>query len=111
MQSSDYSARFFFQFIAELIFLFFVLVAKQSFQFSTIDDENGEKLDEMFQLKPSFLRVQPSRCILPPKFIFYAQKVRDFTVYEDDVWMISYPRTGKCFKIRSILNKHSCIVH
>ncbi|XP_011706343.1 PREDICTED: uncharacterized protein LOC105461539, partial [Wasmannia auropunctata] len=72
-------------------------VSKGSIVFSTIDDEAGEKLDEIFGLKPSFVRVQPSRCLLPPKIIFYAQKIRDMTVYEDDVWMISFPRTGKCF--------------
>ncbi|CAL1686315.1 unnamed protein product [Lasius platythorax] len=69
-------------------------VAKESFVFSTVEDEKGEKLDEMFGVKPSFLRVLPGRCLLPPKIVFYAQKIRDFTVYEDDVWMVSHPRTG-----------------
>ncbi|XP_011259794.1 sulfotransferase family cytosolic 1B member 1 [Camponotus floridanus] len=69
-------------------------MAKESFVFSTIEDEKGEKLDEMFGVKPSFLKVLPSQSLLPPKIVFYAQKIRDLTVYEDDVWMISYPRTG-----------------
>jgi hypothetical protein len=69
----------------------------QSFVFSTMENEKGRKLDEMFGVRPSFLRVQPSNCLLPPKFVFYAQKIRDLIVYEDDVWMISHPRTGKCF--------------
>jgi len=69
----------------------------QSFVFSTIENENGRKLDEMFGVKPSFLKVQPGNCLLPLQFVFYAQKIRDLTIYEDDVWMISYPRTGKYF--------------
>lgn len=73
-------------------------VAKESFVFSTVEDEKGEKLDEMFGVKPSFLKVLPSHCLMPPKIVFYAQKIRDFTVYEDDVWMVSYPRTGNNFK-------------
>ncbi|XP_020281656.1 sulfotransferase family cytosolic 1B member 1 [Pseudomyrmex gracilis] len=69
-------------------------MAKESIVFSTLDDEIGQKLDKMFAAKPSFLRVSPGRCLLPPTFVFCAQKIRDFTVYEDDVWVISYPRTG-----------------
>ncbi|XP_039310823.1 luciferin sulfotransferase [Solenopsis invicta] len=69
-------------------------MAKESIVFSTMDDETGEKLDEIFGTKPSLVKVQPSRCLLPPKIIFYAQKIRDMPVYEDDVWMISFPRTG-----------------
>ncbi|XP_018392596.1 PREDICTED: estrogen sulfotransferase-like [Cyphomyrmex costatus] len=69
-------------------------MAKKSIVFSTMDDETAEKLDEVFGLKPSLVKVQPSCCLLPPKIIFYAQKIRDMPVYEDDVWMISFPRTG-----------------
>lgn len=74
----------------------FFAVGKGSIMFSTIDDETGEKLDEIFGMKPTVVKVQPSRCLLLPKIIFYAQKIRDMTVYEDDVWMISFPRTGEC---------------
>ncbi|XP_071625542.1 luciferin sulfotransferase-like [Temnothorax longispinosus] len=69
-------------------------MGKGSIVFSTMDDETGEKLDEVFGVKPSFVKVQPSHCLLPPKIIFYAQKIRDMPVYEDDIWMISFPRTG-----------------
>ncbi|CAL1686316.1 unnamed protein product [Lasius platythorax] len=70
-------------------------VAKESFVFSTVEDEKlDEKLDDMIQMKSSFLRVLPGRCLLPLKIVLYAQKIRDLTVYEDDVWMVSYPRTG-----------------
>ncbi|XP_011646240.1 sulfotransferase family cytosolic 1B member 1 [Pogonomyrmex barbatus] len=67
---------------------------KNTFVFSTTDDEEGKKLDEMFGIKPTFLRVQPSGALLPSKIVHYAQKIRDFQVYEDDIWLISYPRTG-----------------
>lgn len=67
--------------------------------FSTLDDETGKKLDEVFGVKPSLMKVHPSRCLIPPKFIFYAQKIRDMPVYEDDIWMLSFPRTGECLKI------------
>ncbi|XP_034944435.1 luciferin sulfotransferase-like [Chelonus insularis] len=62
--------------------------------FRTIDDNNGKKLDKMFGVKSSFLSVEPSGCIIPPHFVFLATKIRDMEVYDDDVWMVSYPRTG-----------------
>ncbi|KAL0103128.1 hypothetical protein PUN28_017452 [Cardiocondyla obscurior] len=48
----------------------------------------------MFAYKPSFLKVQPGRCLMPPTIVFFAQRIRDMQVYEDDTWLISYPRTG-----------------
>ncbi|XP_071557247.1 luciferin sulfotransferase-like [Temnothorax nylanderi] len=69
-------------------------MGKGSIVFSTIDDETGEKSDEIFGVKPSLVKVQPSGCLFPAKMIFYAQRIRDMPVYEDDIWMISFPRTG-----------------
>ncbi|KOC59248.1 Estrogen sulfotransferase [Habropoda laboriosa] len=67
---------------------------KKSISFTTIEGDVGQRLDKMFHVKSSFLRVQPSHCLLPPNFVFYATKIRDMEIYEDDVWMVSYPRTG-----------------
>lgn len=63
--------------------------------FKTVDGDVGARLDKMFGVKSSFLRVEPSHCLLPPQFVFLGPRIRDMTVYEDDVWMVSYPRTGK----------------
>ncbi|XP_034178892.1 sulfotransferase 2 [Osmia lignaria lignaria] len=62
--------------------------------FVTIEGDAGERLDRMFGVKSSFLRVEPGNCLLPPHFVFYGTKIRDMDVYDDDVWMVSYPRTG-----------------
>ncbi|EFN86019.1 Sulfotransferase family cytosolic 1B member 1 [Harpegnathos saltator] len=62
--------------------------------FTYLEDKTAEKLDEMYGFKPSFLKVQPSQCLLPVQFVFYAQKIRNLKVYEDDIWMVSFPRTG-----------------
>ncbi|XP_050304366.1 uncharacterized protein LOC126741932 [Anthonomus grandis grandis] len=34
------------------------------------------------------------KCLLPPYFSEIQQKIFDFSVREDDVWLISFPRTG-----------------
>ncbi|XP_011875827.1 PREDICTED: sulfotransferase 1C2A-like [Vollenhovia emeryi] len=31
---------------------------------------------------------------MPPSYVLYAQKIRDMPVYDDDIWIISFPRTG-----------------
>ncbi|XP_053669265.1 luciferin sulfotransferase-like [Anopheles marshallii] len=36
----------------------------------------------------------PPAAIVPAKFRNYAQQVRDFQVYEDDVWIVTYPKCG-----------------
>ncbi|XP_066581898.1 luciferin sulfotransferase [Prorops nasuta] len=62
--------------------------------FSTIEGKVGEKLDEIFGVKSSFLRVNPGLCLLPPQYVFYAKRIRDMQIRDDDVWMVSFPRTG-----------------
>lgn len=66
----------------------------QQLTFKTVDGDVGARLDKMFGVKSSFLRVEPSYCLLPPQFIFLGTKIRDMTIYHDDVWLVSYPRTG-----------------
>lgn len=82
----------------------FFIVDKKPITFTTVEGDAGAKLDKIFQVKSSFLRVQPSDCLLPPHFVFYGSRIRDMEVYEDDVWMVSYPRTGEyiCHLIRFI---------
>ncbi|XP_076240816.1 sulfotransferase 2 [Calliopsis andreniformis] len=67
---------------------------KKPISFTTVEGEVGRRLDKFFGIKSSFMRVEPSNCLLPPQFVFYATRIRDLEVYEDDVWLISYPRTG-----------------
>lgn len=70
-------------------------VERKPLSFTTIEGDVGQRLDKMFGVKSSFLTVEPGRCLLPPQFVFYGTRIRDMEIYEDDVWMVSYPRTGK----------------
>lgn len=60
----------------------------------SLDAVYSEKLDEMFKKKDSFLEFNPGKCLLPELFSDVAQKVLDADVREDDLWFISFPRTG-----------------
>ncbi|XP_023245064.1 sulfotransferase 1 family member D1-like [Copidosoma floridanum] len=62
--------------------------------YTTIEGTIGKKLDKMFGVKYSFLRVKPGDCLLPPQYVFIGSRIRDLEVHDSDVWMVSYPRTG-----------------
>lgn len=34
------------------------------------------------------------KCLLPMKFLQYSKRIHDLTVYEDDTWVLSYPKCG-----------------
>lgn len=40
------------------------------------------------------LDTPPARAIVSAKYQSYAQQVRDFQVYEDDVWIVTFPKCG-----------------
>lgn len=66
-----------------------------SLTFETLQGPFGEKADRYFGLKGSLVEVTPGKCLMPPLFEKIGQEVLDAEVREDDVWLISYPRTGK----------------
>ncbi|CAD6225909.1 GSCOCG00005789001-RA-CDS [Cotesia congregata] len=63
-------------------------------KFTTVEGKVGATLDRMFGVQTSFLRVEPGNCLLPPQYVTLGKKIRDMEIYPDDVWMVSYPRTG-----------------
>ncbi|KAK6622471.1 hypothetical protein RUM43_012828 [Polyplax serrata] len=62
--------------------------------YEKIEGEEGEKLDELFGIKDCLIEVNPGRVILPPDFKDIGERIMDLKVREDDVWLVSYPRTG-----------------
>ncbi|KAK2575934.1 hypothetical protein KPH14_007296 [Odynerus spinipes] len=69
-------------------------MSRKPITFSTVEGDVADKLDHMFGVRPSFFKAEPGNCLLPPHYVFLAKKIRDMEIYEDDVWIISYPRTG-----------------
>lgn len=54
----------------------------------------GEKLDNFFQRKNGFVAVNPGDVIMPKKYQEICKDIIECDVRMDDIWMISYPRTG-----------------
>lgn len=36
----------------------------------------------------------PSSCLLVRKYQQFAERIRDFVVYPDDIWIVTYPKCG-----------------
>lgn len=35
------------------------------------------------------------KCCLPVPFVKYEKRIHDFRIFEDDVWVLTYPKCGK----------------
>lgn len=69
-------------------------VEMTSISVKPVEAAYAEKLDKIFGKKDSLVEYNPGRCLLPTTFEDVAQKVLDADVREDDLWFISFPRTG-----------------
>lgn len=38
--------------------------------------------------------LEPSHCVLPSQYLQYADRIRNLTVYKDDVWVVTFPKCG-----------------
>lgn len=63
-------------------------------EFSNPSAEIAKKYDELFPVQNCFIEVNPGKVYLPRKFADIGESIKDLPVYDDDVWLVSYPRTG-----------------
>lgn len=54
----------------------------------------GARLDSFFQRDNGFVEVNPGHVIMPRKYQDICKDIVECDVRTDDIWMISYPRTG-----------------
>ena len=66
-----------------------------SVRYDRLEGALAERLDSMFGIPGCLVEVNPGRVLLPPKYIDLGQRIKDLDVRPDDVWVVSYPRTGK----------------
>lgn len=61
-----------------------------------LDDETSKKMQDACKdlMAPPEIRMLPSGCVLPAKFLEYIQRIRDMEVRPDDIWVCSYPKCG-----------------
>lgn len=63
--------------------------------FSPLNNGPGYNLDKLFQKdKGVFVEVHPGNVVLPKKFCDMSDQILNLPVRHDDIWLVSYPRTG-----------------
>lgn len=68
------------------------------------DDDMMDYLNKYMVLYTNRTLYNPiDKCLLPSMFRKFEQRIRDMEVYEDDTWMLSFPRSGKwCVRLWGI---------
>jgi hypothetical protein len=64
--------------------------------YSRVDEAFSDRLESLFGMKDGgLIEINPGRILMPPRFKEVAQRIVNMEVRPDDIWLISYPRTGK----------------
>lgn len=63
--------------------------------YESLQGEEAEKLDELFGIKNCLIEVNPGKVLLPPEYKDCGERIHNLEIREDDVWLVSYPRSGK----------------
>jgi hypothetical protein len=64
-------------------------------KFDKVEENVLKKLDKLFGVENCLIEVNPGNVLLPPKYAEIGERILNLEVRSDDVWLISYPRTGK----------------
>ncbi|XP_049831461.1 luciferin sulfotransferase-like isoform X1 [Schistocerca gregaria] len=67
-----------------------------TFKYEPFKDENFDYVAENGSdvFSQGVIRVSPSECVLPAAYMEIALKIKNFKVYEDDIWVVSFPKCG-----------------
>ncbi|XP_058812239.1 luciferin sulfotransferase [Topomyia yanbarensis] len=63
-------------------------------EYRTLETELNERLDTFFCKKNSLIEVNPGGVLMPTKFQEIGEDILNLEIRKDDVWLLSYPRTG-----------------
>lgn len=62
--------------------------------FRELKQDIVRRIDAFYTNKDCFIEVLPGNVIVPRKFMEIGESIRNLKTYPDDVWLVSYPRTG-----------------
>ncbi|XKL63786.1 hypothetical protein PGB90_006150 [Kerria lacca] len=63
-------------------------------KYNDVEEEYKKKLDKLFGVENCLIEVNPGNILLPPKYEEIGERILNLEVKFDDVWLVSYPRTG-----------------
>lgn len=64
------------------------------FDYQPLSGDAGARLDAFFKRPNCFVEVRPGAVIMPRKFADIGEQIAAAAVRPDDVWLVSYPRSG-----------------
>jgi hypothetical protein len=67
------------------------------FKIERPEDDIARKVDApiIFDLQRISLKDDPSKfCVMPKSFVDKIEKLKNMEVYEDDVWIVTFPKCG-----------------
>lgn len=67
---------------------------KMGLTYEPLDSAVSERLDSLFGSKDCLIEVNPGHVIMPPRYQDIGDRIRGLQLRADDVWVVSYPRTG-----------------
>lgn len=67
--------------------------------YKLLDDSIVDRLDSFYNKNNNFIEVNPGNVVMPRIYRDIGDQILNFEVRQDDIWMISYPRTGKTTNI------------
>lgn len=59
-----------------------------------LDGLVAKQLERFFNLENGFVEVNPGKVVLPKKFCDIHNDILDTKINKNDVWVVSFPRTG-----------------
>lgn len=62
--------------------------------YTSVLETYGCNLDKFFHKENGFVEVHPGNVIMPKKFCEIGDAIINLPVHSDDIWLVSYPRTG-----------------
>ncbi|XP_013114284.1 luciferin sulfotransferase [Stomoxys calcitrans] len=62
--------------------------------YKELNRDIAERIDSFYIDKNCFIEVLPGNVIVPRKYMEIGESIRNLKTYPDDVWVVSYPRTG-----------------
>lgn len=63
-------------------------------EYRQLNKDLKERLDTFFRTDNALIEVHPGRVMMPSKFQEIGEDIKNFEIRKDDVWLLSYPRTG-----------------
>lgn len=72
----------------------FKKIERPRIEFKRLPLDLAEKIDSLFNVKNCLIEVNPGNVLMTPKYEDLGERILDMKIRPDDVWMVSYPRTG-----------------